>query len=42
MNLVEYHYSHMISASFEIPTEEARCLVPKGVEPSNPGTARAY
>lgn len=36
MNLVEYYYPHMISASFEIPTEDARKLLPRGVEPVEP------
>ena len=36
MNRVEYHYPYMISASFEIPTEDARRLVPHGVEPIEP------
>ena len=36
MNRVTYHYPHMISASFEIPTEDARQLVPAGVEPVEP------
>lgn len=36
MNRVEYHYPRMISASFEIPTEDARKLLPRGVEPLEP------
>src|SRR5690242_21480568 len=36
MNRVEYGYPLMISASFEIPTEDARRLLPKGVEPLEP------
>ncbi len=33
MKLVEYHFPHMISASFEIPSDEARRLMPRGIEP---------
>ena len=36
MNRVEYTYPEMISASFEIPTEDARKLLPGGVEPVEP------
>jgi hypothetical protein len=36
MTRVEYHYPHMISASFEIPTESARRLIPRGIEPVEP------
>ncbi len=33
MTPVEYRFPWMISGSFEIPTEDARRLTPKGVEP---------
>lgn len=36
MNRVEYYYPEMISASFDIPTEQARKLLPTGVEPLEP------
>lgn len=36
MNRVAYHYPIMISASFEIPTGDARKLLPVSVEPVEP------
>lgn len=34
MTLIRYGFSHAISGFFEFPTENARALVPKGIEPA--------